>query len=188
MEPEDAARLITTTRTGPGRWRVMNEDWAMFYSTVLGTGFRAGELQSLTPEDFDLDADQPTITCRAAYTKNHEEAVQPIRPDLADFLRSWVRVKAAGKPVFGFRVDNLARMIRVDLGAAGVERPGDYDFHCLRHTFVSMLVWSGASIKTVQTIARHADPFMTPRSFDGPIGTWTNGAESSGAGDGVRSE
>jgi integrase len=161
LDPDDAARLIATTRTQPSRWGMMGEDRANLYSTALGTGFRAGELQSLTPEDFDLDADQPTITCRAAYTKNHREAPQPIRPDLADLLRPWVRGKALGSPVFAFRIDNAARMVREDMEAAGIEKPDDYDFHCLRHTYVSMLVRSGVSIKTVQALARHADPAMT---------------------------
>ncbi len=161
LAPEDAAVLIATTRPGSSRWGVTGEDRAIIYATALGTGFRAGELQSLTPEDFDLDADQPTITCRAAYTKNHHEAVQPIRPELADFLRPWVQGKASGSPVFAFRIDNAARMLREDLEAAGIAQPGDYDFHCLRHTYVSMLVRSGVSIKTVQALARHADPAMT---------------------------
>ena len=51
--------------------------------------------------------------------------------------------------------------IRDDLQAAGIAEPGDYDFHCLRHTYVSMLVQSGASVKVCQTLARHADPAMT---------------------------
>jgi integrase len=161
LEPEDAACLIATTRTEPSRWGMMGEDRSILYAIALGTGFRANECRSLTPKDFDLDADQPTITCRAAYTKNHNEAVQPIRPELADLLRSWVRGKAPGKPVFEFRIDNAARMLREDLEAARVDQPEDYDFHCLRHTYVSLLVRSGVSIKVVQTLARHADPAMT---------------------------
>jgi integrase len=161
LDPEDAAKLIATAGTMPGRWGMTGLERAILYATALGTGFRAGELRSLRPEDFDLDADPPTITCRAAYTKNYNEAVQPIRADLADLLRSWVDGKASGTPVFAFRVDNAARMLRKDLEAAGVERPEDFDFHCLRHTYVSMLVRSGASIKTVQALARHADPAMT---------------------------
>jgi integrase len=137
------------------------EDRAILYATALGTGFRAGELRSLTPEDFDPDADPPTITCRAAYTKNRHVAVQPIRPELADLLRPWVREKVPGVAVFVFRIDNAARMVRDDLEACGVEDADDYGLHCLRHTYVSMLVQSGASIKVVQTLARHHDAAMT---------------------------
>ena len=161
LEPDAAAGLIATTRTQPSRWGMMGEDRSILYAIAVGTGFRAKECQSLTPEDFDLGADQPTITCRAAYTKNHHEAVQPIRPELADFLRPWVRGKASACPLFSFRIDNAARMVREDMEAAGIAQPEDYDFHCLRHTYVSMLVQSEVSIKTVQALARHADPAMT---------------------------
>jgi integrase len=161
LDPEDGARLIAATRSEPCRWGMMGEDRSILYAVALGTGFRAGELLSLTPEDFDLAATPPTIRCRAAYAKNKQEAVQPIRPELADLVRGWVVGKAPGTPLFDFRVDNAARMVREDLQAAGIASPGDYDFHCLRHTYVSMLVRSGVSIKTVQALARHADPAMT---------------------------
>ena len=76
LEPEDAAGLIATTRSEPIRWGMTGEDRCILYAIALGTGFRAKECRSLTPEDFNLDGDQPTITCRAAYT----EEPQPSRP------------------------------------------------------------------------------------------------------------
>ena len=161
LAPEAAAGLIATTRTQPFRWRLTGEDRSILYAIALGTGFRAGELRSLNPEDFDLDADPPTITCRAAYTKNRKEAVQPIRPELAELLRPWLRGKPLGSRLFSFRIDNAARMVREDLEAAGVEDAAMYGLHNLRHTYVSMLVKSGASIKVVQILARHHDAAMT---------------------------
>ena len=90
LAPEAAAGLIATTRTQPFRWRLTGEDRSILYAIALGTGFRAGELRPLKPEDFNLDADPPTITCRAAYTKNRKEAVQPIRPELAELaIATW---------------------------------------------------------------------------------------------------
>jgi integrase len=47
--------------TGPDR--------AMLYRVAVGTGFRANELRSLTPESFDLDANPPKVTVEAAYSK-----------------------------------------------------------------------------------------------------------------------
>lgn len=43
----------------------------MLYRVASGTGFRANELRSITPESFDLDADPPTITLAAASRKRH---------------------------------------------------------------------------------------------------------------------
>ena len=51
----------------------------MVYRLALGTGFRANELRSLTPASFDLQADPPTVTVAAAYTKRRRQDVQPIR-------------------------------------------------------------------------------------------------------------
>lgn len=79
----------------------------------------------------------------------------------AAMLRPWLKRKASGKAVFEFRVNQLARMVRRDLKAAAIAEPGKYDFHGLRHTFVSLLVRSGASIKAVETLARHANPSMS---------------------------
>src|SRR5512135_3397370 len=45
--------------TGPDRARL--------YALALGTGLRASELASLTPERFDLSTDPPTATVSAAY-------------------------------------------------------------------------------------------------------------------------
>jgi hypothetical protein len=55
-------------------------------------------------------------------------------------------------------------MVRVDLNAAGVPyetSEGFADIHASRGTYISNLVASGASVKTCQTLARHADPALT---------------------------
>jgi integrase len=42
-------------------------DRAMLYAVAMATGFRAGELASLTPRNFDLECQPATVCCRAAY-------------------------------------------------------------------------------------------------------------------------
>jgi integrase len=64
LRPEDAARLIATTRTGPRTYELTGEDRASLDALALGTGFRANELRNLTREDFAMEADPPTVTCR----------------------------------------------------------------------------------------------------------------------------
>src|SRR5207244_1865213 len=75
-------------------------DRAMIYAVAMGTGFRAGELASLTPQAFDLDAPKPTVCCRAAYTKNRREAIQPLPLDVAQALRGYLAAKPASMPVW----------------------------------------------------------------------------------------
>jgi hypothetical protein len=141
--------------TGPDRARC--------YALALGTGFRAGELASLTPERFDLDANPPTVTVQGGYTKNGKEAVQPLPPALAERLAPWLATLPSARAVFNLP-DRTAEMIRVDLTAAGIEYEmpsGVVDFHALRGCYISYLVSSGASVKTCQTLARHSTPSLT---------------------------
>ena len=64
--------------------------------------------------------------------------------------------------------DNAADMLRIDLDTAGVpyivEGPAGplyADFHSLRHSFISLLDKSGASLKVAMQLARHSDPKLT---------------------------
>jgi integrase len=145
-------------------------------------------LASLTPGSFELDAEPPIVHSAAAYAKNRKEAVQPIPADLADALRGYLADKPAVAPVWPGTWSNeaSAKMIRLDLAdarkawinAAAEPRErqerdqsdflaycnaaGEFaDFHALRHTFITMLVQSGASPKTAQTLARHCDVRLT---------------------------
>lgn len=143
--------------TGPDR--------AILYRLAHGTGFRAKELRTLTPERFKLDGDPPTVTVLACYSKNGQEATQPIALALADRLRVWLAGKPRGKPVFArMPIHQTAAMLRGDLKAAGVPyetSEGCATFHASRGTYVSNLVSSGASVKTCQVLARHSDPALT---------------------------
>ncbi len=161
MEAEEAAALIATTPTLRRRGGLTGPDRAIVYAVALGTGYRLGELCSLTPESFHLDDDPPTIFCEGEFTKNGRDATQPIRPELVEMLRPWLVGKAPGKPVFPINCDNVAPALRLDLDAAGVDSAASYDFHSLRHTYVTMLIKSGASVKVCQELARHADPKLT---------------------------
>jgi hypothetical protein len=165
---------------------VAGPDRAIVYRLALGTGFRASELRSLRPESFDLDSDPPTVTVGAAYSKRRRKDRQPIRSDLADALRRWLADKPQGERLFSRLPSQTARMLRGDLEAARrawidearteAERQArersDFlayrnaagevaDFHATRHTHISGIVAGGASVKTAQELARHADPSLT---------------------------
>ncbi len=51
-------------------------------------------------------------------------------------------------------------MIKADLKAAGIPAD-DFDFHGLRHCYVSQIVQSGASVKDAMELARHSDADLT---------------------------
>jgi hypothetical protein len=96
LPPEDLAAVLAAARASAVSFRgLAGTDRYYLYLTACSTGFRAGELASLTPESFDLDAEPPTATVRAAYDKRRRPAVQPLPPDVAEALRDWLPSRPA---------------------------------------------------------------------------------------------
>jgi integrase len=158
------------------------------YIAAFGTGFRAGELASLTADSFDLDADPPTARVQAAYSKNRKEAVQPLPLPLADTLQAFLDGKPTGKPLWpGTWATAAWKMIAKDLAEARAawidearEDPNErerraksdfllyrdedsrtFDFHACRHTYITLLAKSGVHPKMAQTLARHSSITLT---------------------------
>ncbi len=164
----EAESIIQAAETGPAILGMDGHSRAMLYRTALGTGFRAAELRSLTPESFNLDGQPPTITIRAAYSKHRRQDVQPIRRDLADTLRTFIAGKAAGTPVFAMPAKAF-KLMQADCKAAGVAYCDDSvryaDFHSWRHSFISSLAKANVGVKLAQTLARHSDPKLTLNTY-----------------------
>ncbi|HUS48406.1 MAG TPA: tyrosine-type recombinase/integrase, partial [Phycisphaerae bacterium] len=162
LSAEELKRLVEAARKSGRSFRSLSgADRGILYTVAAYTGLRASELASLTPASLDL-SDGPTVTCAAAYTKNGQEAVLPLRPDLAAALSAWVGDKAADVPLWPgtWAKKASAKMIRVDLEAAGIEYKDASDryadFHSLRHTFLSSLARAGVHPKNAQELARHS--------------------------------
>jgi len=183
------------TRGGDGELRHVSTkmsypDRAWAYRIAAGTGFRAGEVASLTPESFALDADIPTITVEAAYSKRKRRDEQPIRADLANTLRPWLEGKPRGECVCPLPEGKAALLLRADMEAAReawvneatsvperVRREkSDFlrstdsagrvvDFHGLRVHYVSRVVEAGANVKEAMELARHSDPKLTLKTY-----------------------
>jgi len=187
MTPDEAAFLLRTVATYTTAMHNMpGPDRAMAYWVALGTGFRAKELRSLTPASFDLDADPPTVTVQAGYSKRRRLDVQPIRQDLAELLRPWLVKYGRDEHPFAAMPERTARMLQDDLEEArrrwlqdaktdaerATREQSDFlkhidadgrilDFHGTRHTYISGIVAGGASVKTCQELARHSTPMLT---------------------------
>jgi integrase len=139
------------------------------YLTACATGFRAGELASLTPASFDLGALPARVTLPARKGKNRRLAVQPLTPEVAEALRDYLAGRPADLPIWpGCWSDRAADMLRTDLATAGIpfrvegpDGPLFADFHALRHTYITRLEQSGVTIKQAQALARHSDPRLT---------------------------
>jgi len=152
-------QLILTVRELPSRRGISGLDRSWLYHLAAVTGLRRGELQSLTPESFSL-ADVPAVVrLPGRDTKNSEDAVLPLPRTMVQSLAAWLTTKALGKPLWKI-VLNTADLIRADLEAAGVPSEG-FDFHCLRHSYVSAVVQCGGSVKDSMELARHHDADLT---------------------------
>jgi integrase len=164
---EDAfARFVEAAAAGKPFRGIGGPDRLVLYTLAANTGFRAGELASLTPRSFDLDAIPPTVTVQAGYSKHRREDVQPLRPDVAAMMRTYLVGKAPDKPIWpGTWSDDAAEMIRADLAAAGIPYQDDagrhFDFHAVRGQFISLLAARGVHPKVAQVLARHSTITLT---------------------------
>jgi len=188
MSADEVRRLLDATEhrtmpehSAPGPVR------AMLYRVAAATGFRRNELKSLTVDSFDLDADPPTCSVAAGYSKRRRHDVQPLPAALVEPLRNWLAGFAPGQHLFADIAEGTARMLRADLAAARkewIEEAGDdeaerahreksdflqyadrhghvADFHSLRTVYISRVVAGGASMREAQTLARHSTPVLT---------------------------
>jgi integrase len=160
-------RLVAAAQNGPPVMRLSGPDRAILYIIAGYTGYRRGEIGSITATSFDFDADPPTLTVEAGHSKRRRTDVIPLRPDFAERIWHWIdgRQTGAGQPLFHVDMRRTADMIKADLKRAEipyVDEHGRYaDFHALRHTFVSNLGKAGVPPKVAQSLARHSDINLT---------------------------
>ena len=70
----------------------------MLYILAAWTGFRRGELGSLTLRSLRLDDDPPTATVAACYSKHRREDTQVLHPELVRQLKDWLATKKCLNP------------------------------------------------------------------------------------------
>nr|WP_303652811.1 tyrosine-type recombinase/integrase [Paludisphaera mucosa] len=169
LTPDEFARLVEAARnSGVEVQGYDGEMRARIYQISYLTGLRRSELASLTPNSFKLDDPQPTLTVDAACSKHRRKDVLPMHPKLVTLVRGWISGLDPDEPLF-YR---LARrktytMVQKDLERAGIPyetHEGLADFHAAgRHSHITRLVRSGASIMEAKELARHADICQTAK-------------------------
>ena len=169
-------RIMEAAAAGPDyRWgggkgakkqpyQITGAQRALLYRLAAETGLRASELASLTRVSFSLDTLPYSVTAHCGYTKNKRAATIPLNAATAELLREHLAYKMPAEPAFDVP-PATASMLRRDAEAGGVayeDAAGRVlDFHALRHTFITNVANSGASLKTTQELARHSDPKLT---------------------------
>ncbi len=168
LTPDETNLLLTATLTGQKHHNLTGKQRYMLYTLALSTGFRAGELHSLTWRSLNLSDSEPSVTVMAGYAKSGKEATLPLRKDVAELFKQWFDDSgfSLDDKVFPkFNKSKGAAMLKVDLEAVGIpyqDESGRYaDFHAQRHTFISNVGKSGATVKETQALARHSTSALT---------------------------
>jgi integrase len=79
LEAEELRLLLDVTRGSDRSFRgLTGSDRFHLYVVACGTGFRAAALASLTPENFDLQSEPPTVTLAARKNKSRKTKEQPL--------------------------------------------------------------------------------------------------------------
>jgi integrase len=168
---DELQRLLMVTYESKAIYRDMTGyERGMLYLTASITGFRAEELSTLRTGDFGLTQEPPVVVLAAINAKNGQTAIQPIPLACVAMLKLFLASKGRNDLVWpGNWFEKAAEVLRHDLEAAGIpyvietsEGPKYLDFHGMgRHTFISMLDKSGATLKEAMQLARHSDPKLT---------------------------
>ncbi len=142
---------------------------AFAYRFSAYTGIRKGEMKLLRWGDLDLDGEPPTVVVRASISKNARTERLPLKSDVVQLLRAMrPDLCQPFEWVFGNRVPNMDTFHR-DLKRAGIP-PTDahgakYDFHALRHTFITMMNAAGVAPRVAMSLARHSDMKLTMKVY-----------------------
>lgn len=167
LSSTEFAQLVQSARNSGIRIQQFSgEQRARIYLLSYLTGIRQKELSSLTPRSFDLKTDPPTVTIEARSSKHRKKDVLPLHPELAAVLPSWLHgLKPSQKLFSGLERKKAWFMVKRDLERVGIKyetEEGIADFHAAgRHTHITELLRSGATLPEAQKLARHSDIKMT---------------------------
>lgn len=135
---------------------------------MLIDALRRNALASLTRRSFALDVPQPTFTVDASSSKHRKKDVMPLHPELTRLLRDWLKDLQPGDKLFPKLAQRKTwRMVKKDLERVGIPyetAEGIAEFHAAgRHTHITELLRSGASLPEAKELARHSHIKTTMR-------------------------
>ncbi len=119
------------------------------------SGMRVGEAREVRFEDVNLEAGSVLITGGELGTKNHQERVIPLFPNLRNLL---VRLIAAHDSTDMservFDIDSPRGAMKLACKRAGLKQ---FSVHSLRHFFASNAIESGINFKVISDWLGHSD-------------------------------
>ena len=158
LTDQEFTLLIESALSGPPVEAIPGPDRATMYVLSSWTGFRKGEVGSLTKRSFRLTDDPPTVTVEAAYSKRRRLDCQELHSMVVEWVRQWLETKddlcddnllfpVSGK-VPGGRERKTSKMMRKDLERARA-------------------AWIAAAETDAEQERRHASNFLTYQNDEG---------------------
>jgi len=174
LPPEQLKELLAATKGGTVVRGLTGAERHLLYVTAARTGLRESELASLTPQSLDLTARK--VVVEASCSKRRREDRLSLHRDLAKKLRSYIKGRDPTAPLWPGNPKapaeswflHGAEMLRHDLEAAGleyIEAGKVFDFHSLRHQFITDMERAGITPKMAQELARHSDMRLTMQVY-----------------------
>ena len=161
LTADEVALLIQTAENGKPFRGISGAERALIYRLSVETALRYNEVKTLKVSDFDFVNN--TVQIQDGNEKARRGAVLPLRKSTADRIKDFLRNKTPQSAAFILKKGYL--MIKTDLETAGIEYQDDSgrfaDWHSLRHTACSLMIQTGANVKTIQTLMRHSTADLT---------------------------
>jgi integrase len=171
LKSDEVRRLLDATAQAPERYGLTGHERAVLYLLLIETGLRRGELMSLTVSSFDLD--NCKVTVKAENCKGRREAVLYLKKRRARELREFFKGKLPNVKAFNVSKHwRSADMVREDLEETEQrgyndqvlqeaipfkdDKGREFVFHALRHTFITALDGTDASLGERTILSRHS--------------------------------
>ena len=150
---------------------VESQERRLVYLFASVSGLRAKEVSCVTVADLRLGTNQPCVMLSAEWTKNRKSGVQPLPPAIGVMLAGWIDGQGLSGDDKLFRMPVRADMsdwFLADLRRAGIPQIVNglrLNFHSLRKSFITWMMAGGQNLRTVQMLARHANPALTAGTY-----------------------
>ena len=125
ISTEEFERLLAAAEASGAIQCMSGPERALLYIVAAWTGYRRNELASMTTSSVQFEANPPTISVDAAYSKRRRNDSIPMHPYVEERLRNWFSITKPEKdaPLFSLKSANgylraTAKMMRLDLATA----------------------------------------------------------------------
>ncbi|GJL96221.1 MAG: hypothetical protein DHS20C06_00380 [Hyphobacterium sp.] len=162
----EAARKLEGLKDKAEPWKHTAPWLEDFIRWQLATGMRKGEALRLKWSDIDRTSNQPCV--RISQTKTGQPRAVPLGSTTLSILDRMMEYPRAenDRRIFPVSLSTVTRTLKLLWDKSDIE---DVRLHDLRRTCLTWLAGDGIDLRTVQSIAGHADLNMLQRHYAQPL-------------------